>query len=764
MAHITADRVRDTSVSTASPYIVTGTAPTGYQTFSAVMAAGDTCYYAIQHRTAAQWEVGLGTYTTNTITRTVTLSSSNSNNPVTFSAGTKDVFITIPASRAAQVAPDGTVTLPASSKVGTALIAPQGAVTASGLTTAAGSRLVGRATATAGALEEIIVGTGLTLSSSAPLTLSSSGTVTSVSATSTANGYSLIASGTTAVTVTLGVSNSDTARSTLVAAKSGANNDITSLTNLTTPLAVSYGGTGATTLTGYVKGNGTAALTSATTIPVADLSGTVTVAQGGTGAITSDAARTNLVAAKSGANSDITSLSNITTPLSVLQGGTGANLAANARTNLGAAASGLATDSGLTTASGARLLGRANAAAGALEEISLRTGLTLSGTTLNAATAASPGGTVNVLDFSADPTGAVSSSTAFQNAINSLGTLGGTVLVPPGKFLLSTSITVGDTSDPYSVGAVTLKGCYSHIGEWQGNFSGDPTAATVSALRLGDSATIRLMGSCGLEGLLIVRNNFVFTKSTPSFGTGSLAVSAISSYDPFVKDCAIYGFAQAISASNSSRVRITDVNIDCTNGVLINNSADVSYITRVHCWPFVNHIAGEGANPTPNPANTAYQRTGSAFKLTGLNDWTKITDCFAYAYYRDYDIVAGDEITLTGCGADQTPNVHAGAIGFLIGSGATNVSMVNCQAAGHQTGFYVTGTTTNTTRMVNCSAWQNTDNGVANLAGILTMFGGNMKNNASGINIAGGTVYASGVRMIGNTTNGAPTAMPTTIV
>lgn len=48
------------------------------------------------------------------------------------------------------------------------------------------------------------------------------------------------------------------------------------------------------------------------------------VADGGTGASNAATARTNLSAAASGANSDITSLSGLTTPLSVAQGGTGA--------------------------------------------------------------------------------------------------------------------------------------------------------------------------------------------------------------------------------------------------------------------------------------------------------------------------------------------------------------------------------------------------------------------------------------------------------
>jgi hypothetical protein len=49
------------------------------------------------------------------------------------------------------------------------------------------------------------------------------------------------------------------------------------------------------------------------------------VAKGGTGSADAAAARLALSAAKSGANNDITSLNNLTTPLSVAQGGTGTN-------------------------------------------------------------------------------------------------------------------------------------------------------------------------------------------------------------------------------------------------------------------------------------------------------------------------------------------------------------------------------------------------------------------------------------------------------
>lgn len=62
----------------------------------------------------------------------------------------------------------------------------------------------------------------------------------------------------------------------------------------------------------------------------------IAVAYGGTGATDATTARSNLSAAKSGVNSDITSITGLTTALSVAQGGTGATSAAGARSGIGA--------------------------------------------------------------------------------------------------------------------------------------------------------------------------------------------------------------------------------------------------------------------------------------------------------------------------------------------------------------------------------------------------------------------------------------------
>ena len=63
---------------------------------------------------------------------------------------------------------------------------------------------------------------------------------------------------------------------------------------ITGTLGVANGGTGATTLTGYVKGSGTSAMTASSTIPTTDLSGTVTNAQLTNSAITINGTSTSL--------------------------------------------------------------------------------------------------------------------------------------------------------------------------------------------------------------------------------------------------------------------------------------------------------------------------------------------------------------------------------------------------------------------------------------------------------------------------------------
>jgi hypothetical protein len=56
--------------------------------------------------------------------------------------------------------------------------------------------------------------------------------------------------------------------------------------------------------------------------------------------------------------------------------------------------------------------------------------------------------TVSVLDFGADSTGATDSSVAVQTAIDSVETLGGSIVFPPGQYLFTSQVTINRTFAP----------------------------------------------------------------------------------------------------------------------------------------------------------------------------------------------------------------------------------------------------------------------------------------------------------------------------
>lgn len=123
------------------------------------------------------------------------------------------------------------------------------------------------------------------------------GSVTSVSATVptglAVSGSPITTSGTLAITNNMaagfvsssGVGGSLTSSATISGAAISGN--ITgNAANVTGTVAVANGGTGATTLTGYLVGNGTSAVTASSTIPTTALSGTVSNAQLANSALT----------------------------------------------------------------------------------------------------------------------------------------------------------------------------------------------------------------------------------------------------------------------------------------------------------------------------------------------------------------------------------------------------------------------------------------------------------------------------------------------
>jgi hypothetical protein len=188
MAYIQKDRVKETTTTNGTGAVTLAGAVAGFQAFSAVMSVADTCYYVIVSATGTDWETGTGTYSSaSVLTRTTVLSSSNSGNAVSFTSGTKDVFMGPVAERVTDIAHGGT-----------------------GATTAAGARTnLGVSTGTVTSVSGAGTVSGLTLTgtvtSSGSLTLG--GTLSAIPLATGVSGTLPVANGGTGVTTSTGTTN-----------------------------------------------------------------------------------------------------------------------------------------------------------------------------------------------------------------------------------------------------------------------------------------------------------------------------------------------------------------------------------------------------------------------------------------------------------------------------------------------------------------------------------------------------------------------------
>ena len=102
MGFLVNDRVKETTTTVGTGTVTLAGAVHDFESFEAGIGDGNVTYYCIFHESDSydEWEVGVGTYTSSgtTLSRTA-ITSSNSDSLVSFTAGTKSVFVTMPASK-----------------------------------------------------------------------------------------------------------------------------------------------------------------------------------------------------------------------------------------------------------------------------------------------------------------------------------------------------------------------------------------------------------------------------------------------------------------------------------------------------------------------------------------------------------------------------------------------------------------------------------------------------------------------------------------
>ncbi len=362
---------------------------------------------------------------------------------------------------------------------------------------------------------------------------------------------------------------------------------------------------------------------------------------------------------------------------------------------------------------------------------------------------------VSAADYSGyDQTGASDCKAAILAAAVAIG-MGGVVYVP-GKALIDTALTVP--------AGVTLKGPYAQVASFGSNQDAS-TYNSMSALIVNPSVSIKLSSGAGIDGCFIYRKGMTFPAPNTSAFAGTAIIGDGTNFldgdDLNIKNSLIIGFAQAIYTNQCQRVKCTDIYFDCTSGIRIRNSVDVSYVTRCHGWPFstIKTYALAGGVNGGNAAEVLLQRSGTAFLFDNVGDWTKVTDCFSYGYFRGVNVDSCNSMTLISVSSDNTPEDptgfalpllgHPGAIGFVITGTSFDTRLIACQSAAQgNAAYYINTSSGSPTRMYGCDAWSPIERCVLVDSGDLAVIGGTQRNAPDGVvvNNANSWVWIDEVR------------------
>jgi hypothetical protein len=301
-----------------------------------------------------------------------------------------------------------------------------------------------------------------------------------------------------------------------------------------------------------------------------------------------------------------------------------------------------------------------------------------------------------------DPDSEADQTSAFNQILKATGESGGGIVRYVGSHRID-----GDLYIPERValvGPVKSAGQISHLGAASADYDRKP-----GTLRLSSTATIRVGPSAYFGDAVVVRKGL----NLP-FASAAEAIAGISEFsgtavtmagnDGRVENILALGFKYAADSHNYSRLRFTDVQGDCINGIRVSQCTDKPYLTRCHFWPFTT------ANYTWTASDTTQgilTRPGIGFELKNTVDWAKLTDCFTYGYFRGYRLADVHANVLTACASDgpviNGSPVAQGSIGVLVEGNALDNKITDHTSAGASQGLFLGGNSGTFTEVIGCN-------------------------------------------------------------
>lgn len=252
---------------------------------------------------------------------------------------------------------------------------------------------------------------------------------------------------------------------------------------------------------------------------------------------------------------------------------------------------------------------------------------------------------------------------------------------------------------------------------------GDPTSTDSTdragwmtkpaALILPAAATISMLNGTSLEDLLIRRDGL---------NTGAVDAAVVAAYSGTavtinssgadLTGLTILGFERGVdtSASNTARLRMHDLTIDCTNGVRIITDKGGPDLTRVRCEPILT--SGDLNN---RRIGVGIEFDGSIVGPDGTDgvDAGSITECFTFNDfgYKFTDVAA---VNSNSCMSDGPRDTSEGICMQILGT-SNEHSHISFKGASHRGGVYINCFQTNrecTHDFKSLHLWQNRDYGM----------------------------------------------------
>lgn len=301
----------------------------------------------------------------------------------------------------------------------------------------------------------------------------------------------------------------------------------------------------------------------------------------------------------------------------------------------------------------------------------------------------------------------------------------------------------------------SLIGEYEHVSTSSKNYY----ANFGSAIHLSSSYSIYVRNGSQIKGVLILRYGIT---GLVSDGEASFAGTALiaDEADVYIGYSSIIGFEYGVyndGSKNRPRIIVEHNTIDCKNGIVLGNAADISRILHNHIWPFTSQVVGDN-----------HLRSGYGIRLYSIHDWAKVVGNYVYGYATAYSFHDVTEVQCIDNAADAPleseitgPRAN---IGFSITGTCNEIRIINPQVAGTDKAIVVNISNNNKVLIENPALWANETTYIEVLGGDVDLFGGWLRKQASStpngivVNNASSTVRFTGTRFFDLTNNVVETA------